>query len=179
MLSNQSTTKRQYLAAKYASGRILDIGYAQLPNPYLKGIVTGIDIDRADCPSNYSNTMVMDIDDIESLPHDTYDSIVVLETIEHIQDHETFLMNASKLLRRKGRLIISTPNPYYYRTLFGNVLFPSGTANTIDHISVYIPRVLNNVADQLFFKLIKIINPAKLPIPFMNYQWIYVYEKVS
>jgi hypothetical protein len=36
--------------AQYASGKVLDIGFADKPNPFLSGDVTGFDFQSVPCP---------------------------------------------------------------------------------------------------------------------------------
>ena len=39
-----------------------------------------------------------------------FDSIVSLETLEHIRDQMAFLNNIKEALKKSGKLILSTPN---------------------------------------------------------------------
>ena len=42
-----------------------------------------------------------------------FDTVVSLETLEHIKDQRAFLYNIKVCLKRNGRLILSTPNKMY------------------------------------------------------------------
>jgi len=42
-----------------------------------------------------------------------FDSVVSLETLEHIRDQRAFLDNVKDSLKKSGKLILSTPNKMY------------------------------------------------------------------
>jgi len=42
-----------------------------------------------------------------------FDSVVPLETLEHIRDQRAFLDNVKNSLKKSGKLILSTPNKMY------------------------------------------------------------------
>lgn len=43
-------------------------------------------------------------------PNNTFDAIVAMEIMEHIQDHEVFFKEANRILKPGGSVYISTPN---------------------------------------------------------------------
>ena len=47
--------------AAFAKGKTLDVGFANLPNPYLRGYVVGVDLESVPCPENYSGVVVGDM----------------------------------------------------------------------------------------------------------------------
>ena len=175
----QDSSHRQEIASSYCFGDILDIGYAQIPNLYLKGNVTGLDIVAPKKkPDNYSAVVEGDANDMVALFGDnSFNTIIALEFIEHIDNHISFFNNAYRMLKPNGRLVISTPNPYYYRTMIGNIFFPKGKSGVTDHVSIYIPRILNNIAEMSGFHLHTTVNLSKIPLPIISYQILYVYDK--
>lgn len=181
MISFQSDEHRQKRAAEHAFGYILDIGYAQIPNEYLRGHVTGLDINLPEKkPLNYSTTIQGDINKIaKTFGNNSFDTITALEILEHVDSHLSFFRDAKKVLKPKGKLVISTPNPYYYRTLIGNIYFPYGKTGVTDHVSVYIPRILNSVAETSGFRLRHLEKLGLIPLSIMSYQLLYVYESMS
>lgn len=178
MMSLQSNELRQEIAAMFSHGKILDIGFAQMPNPFLNGEVHGLDLylPRRK-PRNYANMLKGSISELVTLYRkSSFDTIIALEVIEHIDSHLKFFKDANLILKPRGSLIISTPSPYYYRTMIGNMFFPKGKAGTPDHISIYAPRILNRVASRAGFELEAYEHVSKLPLPFFSYQSLYVYR---
>ncbi|MGM0501420.1 MAG: class I SAM-dependent methyltransferase [Bacillota bacterium] len=131
---------RYKFASNYTKGRVLDfacgVGYgAEVLLAMGEGIseIVGVDIDAesieyARVNYNYPQTSFFvgqanDSNVIKKLGK--FDTIVSMETIEHIKDDYQFIANLNKLLKDEGTLIISTPfgqgrnkgcaNPYHYR----------------------------------------------------------------
>lgn len=183
--------------AKFAKGTILDVGYADHPNKFLAGEVIGIDLLRVKCPANYKKVIVGNAQDIEKLfKPQTLDTIVASELIEHLENPTQFLKATNKILRDTGRLIISTPNPYYLPTIIANVLFlrPEYTAHNKPHdpyhINLFTYRVMITLLEHCDFSLVKVINANGLVlnldkgpiIPFpkaFSQDFIYLAEKAK
>ena len=167
--------------AKFATGKILDIGYAGVPNKYLNGNVIGFDLYKSPIPSsNYKEMIVGDATNIlDYFKENEFDSIVATEFIEHIENHITFFRNCNKLLKIGGRLVLSTPFPYFYKAIIGNIFFKksSGNGGETAHVSSYRPTLLNGVAKMTGFKIVKIISASRIFLPPFTWQMIYVYEK--
>jgi SAM-dependent methyltransferase len=179
MITFQSNDTRLERIARHAFGAILDIGYAQYPNEYLRGDVTGLDLKSPRVkPPNYRGIIRGDATKVlRKIKGKTYNTIIASEFIEHIDNHKKFFDDCFYLLKDNGLLILSTPTPYYYRTLLGNVLFQRGSIGNREHISVYIPRIMNAVADEAGFDLVTIEPATTFYVPFLTYQMIYVYRK--
>jgi SAM-dependent methyltransferase len=167
--------------AKFASGKILDIGYAHAPNIFLKGEVTGLDLHLPEKkPDNYSRIIIGDAQKLsEYFNSEEFDTIIAGELIEHLPNYCAFLDECAKVLRKGGVLIISTPNPYLWYTMLGNIIFPKGKTNDPGHLNYQVPRKLNELAYYRGFVLEKLLCGSGLPfIPF-TYQLIYVYRKIG
>ncbi|MFO7819052.1 MAG: methyltransferase domain-containing protein [Halanaerobacter sp.] len=131
---------RYKFASQYSNGRVLDfacgVGYgAEVLLAMGEGIkeIVGVDIDARsieyarvtyDYPqTNFFVGEASNEDVINNLGK--FDTIVSMETVEHIKDDYQFVSNLKKLLKEDGTLIISTPfgqgrdkecsNPYHYR----------------------------------------------------------------
>lgn len=52
-----------------------------------------------------------------------YDVIVAGDLIEHIEDLRGFLISCKSHLRPEGKLLISTPNPWYWRNIIKVIIF--------------------------------------------------------
>jgi SAM-dependent methyltransferase len=192
-------SKRQRLAASLARGRIVDLGCCQLPNPYLSGDVVGLDVLPPASPSlppNYGRFILCDALAIEdALDASTVDTLVALEVIEHLPDHCRFFDEAQAVLRPGGMLILSTPNPYHYLTLAANSLLPAGLSESgsgqahegsgrvtfgpyYGHIHLHAPRILNLVAEERGFSLVKITDAERgRYVPFVTRNLFYCYMK--
>jgi len=75
---------------------------------------TGVDINEQAISyaiNNYSNSKsIFQVGDILTFSKGLYDCIVCFETIEHIQYYDKAIGNLYKLLKKDGKLIISSPN---------------------------------------------------------------------
>ncbi|GAB6099811.1 hypothetical protein JCM16358_16900 [Halanaerocella petrolearia] len=131
---------RYKFASDYTQGRVLDfscgVGYgAEVLLAMGEGIeeVVGVDVDeesikyaRDHYKYPWTKFMLGEATDLELVEKvGQFDTIVSMETVEHIKDDYKFITNLRKLLRKDGTLIISTPfgrgrdvecsNPYHYR----------------------------------------------------------------
>lgn len=113
---------RYILASKLACGRVLNVASGSC---YGSGI-----LERS---SNVERVINVDIDedlllfgakvygatgivaDATQLPfiEEYFDTVVSLETLEHIKDRDRFISNIKSSLRKGGFLILSTPNKLY------------------------------------------------------------------
>lgn len=96
-------------AARYAGGRLLDIGCGNKPyRAFFADRVTeyfGCDVVQSDrklvdviCPANAI-----------PLPDETFSTVLSTQTIEHVADYHGLLREAFRLLTPEGHLIISAP----------------------------------------------------------------------
>lgn len=167
---------RQKKIAGLVSGKILDVGYADHPNPFLSGDVTGLDLIKPKkLPENYKKLVAGDALGVADLfKKSTFDTVVAAEIIEHLENPAAFLRGARKVLKDRGRLIISTPNPYHLPTLVANMLFirPEFTAHkTHDpyHINLFTYRNMITLIEHCDFYLEKVINGNGLLLTYRNF----------
>ncbi|WP_027339573.1 class I SAM-dependent methyltransferase [Halonatronum saccharophilum] len=131
---------RYKFASMYTKGRVLDlacgVGYgAEILMAMGEGIeeIIGIDVDEESvsyAKKHYkylwNDFFIGEGTDINLVNvHGKFDTIVSMETVEHIEDDYGFIQNLNNLLRSNGTLIVSTPfgkgrneecsNPYHYR----------------------------------------------------------------
>ena len=130
-------------------------------NPSLH--ITGLDpvSDRLDRipKSIYHSTLSNFADDIP-LPNNSFDAIIAGEVIEHIPGssvasslHEFF-----RLLRLKGRLLLTTPNPHYIKNWIQHksVLLDSS------HVSQHTPSSMRRKLEDAGFSHIRIYGSGRL-----------------
>ena len=144
--------------AKYARGKILDVGFAGRPNPFLKGDVTGLDLVPIEKkPKNYSETVV---GDCHKMPFKdkTFDTIVSGDMLEHIENPSEFFRECYRVLKDDGVLIVSTPNASYFPLFFLNALFIKRFYFNDTHISLFHPRIMYKLLRYNKFKLVKVLS---------------------
>lgn len=142
--------------------KILDIGCndGELIKKYTKfGQVLGIDISKKAIKECKKKGLPCKLSDIESLPpkYNNYFNVVIAgDIIEHIFDTDRFLLKIHKVLKKDGKLLLTTPNlaslGRRILLLFGKNPFikystklPSKEFN-VGHIRYYTP---NNIKEQL------------------------------
>ena len=93
-------------------GRILDIGFMNWPNKHFIGQVIGLDLNAHKMAPYYSHAVR---GDAENLPfaEEHFDVVVAGELIEHLFNPLYFFSQCNWVLKMAGRLVLSTPNPYY------------------------------------------------------------------
>lgn len=75
----------------------------------------------------------------------TYDVIIAGDLIEHLGNLSGFLHSCKSHLRRGGKLLISTPNPWYWRFVFKAVLFAGRVKPNPEHTLWMCPTVLEQL----------------------------------
>lgn len=171
------------IAGFVRSGRVLDIGYAQLPNPYFVDVETvGLDLVKPAEPSGYAEEIqgsALDLPD--ALGGRRFDWIVAGEFIEHVRNPYDFLDSLHPFLAENGRIVVSTPNPVGWPTLIFEWLGSTRRFYTKDHLYYFAPRWVRRMFDFTGFEVIDtdavgLWAPGiVLPCPvFLSYQVIYV-----
>ena len=164
--------------ASYCKGDTLDIGCGKGNNNIKKYArsVTGMDIEHFN--PDYGEFIKEDFSKINTDKfRQKFDTIYSREFIEHISDHKDFLDKCRIMLKENGLLIFSSPTPMYWKTIIGNTLFPKGKTSNKNHISVVVPRIINNLAENCGFSIIDVKPQTRFNIPFFVYQMIYIYRK--
>jgi len=124
--------KRFEIMKQFAYGKILDVGYYEIPNTELQ-IDVGIDKKIGECPENYKEIIKMNCEEMQ-FPDKSFDTILASEVYEHLERPIDFLRECKRVLKPKGRLVLSTPNPYYVPIIISRILqIKKFTRN--DHIS--------------------------------------------
>lgn len=97
-------------------GLTLDLGCG-LPNPYLKNVI-GVDKNPNDnyykLIHNYKKIINANLNYKFPFKDNYFENVIAGEIIEHIQHPLFFVMECRRVLKKGGKLIITTPNIYYY-----------------------------------------------------------------
>ena len=87
----------------------------------------------------------------------SFDSVVALEVIEHVDNGIHLLREVHRVLRDEGILILSTPNIDHLRNRFKNALFkkelPRGKLKNPYHKHEYMPKELSRLLESTGFTI--------------------------
>lgn len=154
---NRSTKQRQpivsrsyenrrlkLIASEIAGRRVLDIGYARQPSPYLVGDeVVGLDLDHVDesAAPNYTERLVGDATMLAwCLGDREFDTVICGELIEHIEKPYDFLRQLRSVVAPDGTLVLSTPNPLGFPVILAEALRSDRYFYSKDHLYLFTPR---------------------------------------
>ncbi len=126
-----------------------------------KRVISG-DISRVSVMNTMSlaNSLGVEIDGFtvcrgESLPFrdGTFDVVTCLEVIEHVDCPIELLLDIERVLKPGGRLILSTPNAYYYIYLLRHLLRRAPIRIADDHYYLWDIHTLNRLLDKAGFRV--------------------------
>jgi len=144
--------------ASFARGKILEIGFSLLPNPFLRGDIIGVDIVLPEKkPKNYSKVIKADI--MKKLPfkNKTFDTIIMSGVIEHLENPLKALKECNRVLKKDGRLLIETPNPYFFPVIISDFLMNLRYYFEDTHLSLFPRRIILKLLWHSGFDLQKIV----------------------
>ncbi len=166
------------------AGSILDVGYAQHPNPYFASghTITGVDLNSPSVKTNYDIELIGDATELATLvPGQKYDNIIAGEFIEHLENPYAFLRSLKKFLDPGGQLIISTPNPLSWPCIFFEWTLSERFYYTREHTYYFPPRWVRRILEKTGYSVSKVkgvglLTPwLSLPCPpGFSYQVIYL-----
>lgn len=176
--------------ARFAHGKTLDVGFADAPNPFLSGSVTGLDVKAAKKPTNYETVVQYDVEsgDGLGLAPASFDTITAGEVIEHLKHPIAFLDTCSALLKPSGRLVVATVNPFYPPIILLNWLMLRRFFYAEDHLFAFTPRLMVRLLERAGFSLERVVSGGvalpigdlTLPAPrAISYELIYVARKMA
>jgi 2-polyprenyl-3-methyl-5-hydroxy-6-metoxy-1,4-benzoquinol methylase len=94
--------------------------------------------------------------DITSTPLDErFDLIILGEIIEHLGRPADLLGNCSKMLAPKGKVILTTPNPWFVTYLLRGLFGKAPLVDSVDHVAWYDPATIYELADRAGLRLEK------------------------
>lgn len=170
--------------------RVLDIGYAQYPNPFLKDPI-GVDVQVREKPRNYKKTYKVNLNK-EKLPFkdNSFDTVIAGEVIEHVENPSFLLREINRVLEDKGKLIISTPHACYYWEIIRNLFFSSIKSIDVgEHLSNWnildFERLLRKNGFEVKKKYGDVFTlppPLRWKIPvqrFPKLSWVVIYEIIK
>ncbi len=175
--------------AKYAQGKVLDIGYNNQPNPFIQN-ADGLDMTVEAKPPHYQNFYLLPESLIYPMEDNSYDTVLAWEVIEHVLNLEIFFQEIGRVLKKKWTLVISTPNPLFYSyhimTIF-NLFYKNWIR--WDHVHLFCNGDIQTLANIFGYELQEIkaaywqfLN-FQIPLPwnwlkFLSFQNIYILKKI-
>jgi 2-polyprenyl-3-methyl-5-hydroxy-6-metoxy-1,4-benzoquinol methylase len=139
--------------------------------------VTGVDImwRPDDLPEGIGNWIVGDLNAPLNVPEDSFDVIVAIEVIEHLENPRATAREWFRLLRDGGTIICSTPNNESWRSLLALVfrghyaLF--GPMNYPAHITALLRTDINRVMAEAGFEAPAYYYTNHGRLPKMSLHW--------
>jgi SAM-dependent methyltransferase len=183
--------RKQKLFANLAEGKTMDIGFAELPNPFLKDVI-GVDVQKVWCPKNYNKVYKVNLNK-ENLPFEdcSFDTVISGEIIEHVENPSHLLREINRVLKIKGKLIISTPHACFYWEIIRNLFFGFKESRDVgEHLSNWnildFERLLRKNGFEVkrkYGSVLIIPTPfQRIYIPVRNFprlSWIVIYECIK
>ncbi len=187
MQSKSYEKRRLKLLAELTSGpKVLDVGYAAMPNPHLSPFETiGYDMVRPNRPiEGYRELVEGKAEEIaRRMAPRRFDTIVCGEIIEHLEEPYQFLRQVRTLLARpQGKLLLSTPNPLGLPVVAAELLGLRRFFYEKDHTFYFLPRWVRRMLELTGYELVRTV-PVGLWLPgavlpvvpsALSYQNIYV-----
>ncbi|MFZ5908144.1 MAG: class I SAM-dependent methyltransferase [Nitrospirota bacterium] len=84
-------------------------------------------------------------------PDETLDLVCSLQVVEHLEKPEEFFLEAYRIVKRNGHLIIATPNP---AGIPAKILGKKWQGHRFDHISLKTPQEWSNIIHKSGFKIL-------------------------
>jgi len=182
--ANKYEMKRLKLIGDYVGpGRILDIGYAQAPNPHLISHdrhVVGADILAPHGETGYDEHLQGDVMSLsDQLTKDPFDYIVAAEFIEHVEQPYDILRLFKSALKSNGSLILTTPNPLGFPVFMYEWTNSKRRFFSFDHTYYFLPRWMIKMLEDTGFRVEAVkgvgLWPLALACPAtLSYQVLYL-----
>ena len=170
--SERYELRRLRLVADHARGRVLDLGHAQFPNPFLDGAsTTGLDLERSSNETGYAREFVGSVMDVRSQMQGVlFDTVVAAELIEHLERPYDFLREIREVIAPGGQLLLTTPNPLGFPTLGLEMVRSHRWFYTTDHTYYILPRWMERMLTATGFEVLR-LQPVGLWLPFGYVRW--------
>jgi 2-polyprenyl-3-methyl-5-hydroxy-6-metoxy-1,4-benzoquinol methylase len=148
--------------------------------------IVGLDIVKARLdevdPSVYQSTICGFANAID-VPRDSFDVVVAGEVIEHVPSVQVFptLCELFRVLRLRGRILLTTPNPHYLRNWLQN----QSVMSEPHHVSQHTPSSMRRKLEDAGFSRIRIHGSGRMtkylgqyfPVPFVYGAYLAVATK--
>lgn len=180
--SERYNRRRQILLAEWARGdEILDLGYAQAPNPYLRGRRVGVDLQLPEPGRrHYDEEVIADVTELPGpLEGRRFPTVICAELIEHVENPYDLLRRIHPLVAAGGQLLLTTPNPVGVPTLALELTRSRRYFYTTEHRWYLSPRWVERMLDDTGFTVREVRGVGLWPFgwpavpPGLSYQVAY------
>lgn len=178
--------RQKIIASKCMQGSILDLAYAQAPNPHIDGIcTTGIDLNENNTEVRYAREICGDICNLDRIIEgELFANIIAGEIIEHLENPYEFLRSLNQFLEPNGKLILSTPNVISWPVILFEIFCSRRCFYTTEHKYYFSPRWVTRILEGSGYRLVEassvglwspiLVMPCPVPL---SYQVVYVAER--
>lgn len=151
---------------------LLDIGFAEIPNVYLNNKqVIGIDIQKVDKPSNYSEVIVADACTLTNyFSPSSIDAICCGELFEHLLNPISFLRQCHTILKPNGLIALTTPNPHHFFEFISTIFLSKRFFYDPEHVCIYPQRWLIRMFEIAGFTKTKLMSGG-VSVPLVGEIW--------
>lgn len=174
MLSDKIVLRERFRLRRMAAlasvqGTLLDVGFAQCPNPYLKaGSVIGVDPHARECPDKYDGLIRGTLSDcMDRYGEGFAQALVAGELVEHLPDPLGFLRECFDALAPGGKLVVSTPNPNSPIERMLTLTLNRRLFYTQEHIFIFPQRWLIRAVELAGFQDVE-LHSGGFPVPFFG-----------
>ncbi len=92
--------------------------------------------------------------DVTTAPlNQVFDMIIAGEVIEHLDRPGPFFESCAKMLARDGKLVLTTPNPFFVTYALKGLLRGQPLVDSVDHVAWYDPATLYELGGRKGFRL--------------------------
>jgi len=156
-----SDWKTRYVTRRCAGKRVLDLGCVMhSPEAYkdryflhraiagVAGEVIGLDLNPEGVARLNNLGFRAVVGDAEAFAFDEpFDVIVAGDLVEHLGNLDGFLNSCLGALAPGGRIVVQTPNPWYWRNLLKAVVYRE-VPNNVEHTCWFCPRTFRQLVDR-------------------------------
>lgn len=154
-----------------ADGKMLNMIHAKFPQADCVGIEYSQDlVDFAKAEFPYLEILQGDVQSL-NFPDNSFDIAIATAVIEHIPDPGKFLLEAKRILRKRGIIILTSPDPFweYLATKIGHL-------RDGQHNEVMSLHQLINLATESGFTILKtqkfMLSPVGMPFELSIEKWL-------
>ncbi|MEM2703632.1 MAG: class I SAM-dependent methyltransferase [Candidatus Bathyarchaeia archaeon] len=108
-------------------------------------------IKEVDWLKNYVILGRRDAQNLKSLPNNYFDQVLLIDVLEHVKNDDKAVKEIYRILKSKGRVIVSVPTPYYPH------YFTPEFDQKIGHLRHYTPNRIRSLFEMNGFKTVSVV----------------------